>query len=226
MLKRTAERLWTYEEPLRFMGVEMGRIMTVIRLSSGGLFVQSPAELTPKLEAALEELGDVRFVAPASKLHGHLYMEQYREAYPDVELLAAPGLDVRRPDLTFDSLLGDTPDPRWGTDIDQVAVIGHRWLTEIAYFHRPSRTLIFGDIGFHIGSSSPLKTRLLARVAGIYGRVRPPLDLRLTIKNERAFRRSIRDVLAWDFDRVIPGHGEIIETGGKRAVIDGFEWIL
>ncbi len=54
----------------------------------------------------------------------------------------------------------------------------------------------------------------------------PPLDLRLTIKNERAFRRSIRDVLAWDFYRAIPGHGEIIETGGKRAVIDGVEWIL
>ncbi|WP_458205227.1 hypothetical protein [Haladaptatus sp. NG-SE-30] len=38
--------------------------------------------------------------------------------------------------------------------------------------------------------------------------------------------RSIRDVLAWDFDRVIPGHGGIVETGGKTAVIDGFEWLL
>jgi hypothetical protein len=33
-------------------------------------------------------------------------------------------------------------------------------------------------------------------------------------------------VLAWDFDRVVPGHGEIVETDGKRAVIEGFDWIL
>lgn len=226
MLEHRSQHLWTYEEPLRFLGFEIGRIMTVIRLSSGGLFVQSPAELTDELRSALDDLGDVRFVAPASKLHGHLYMEQYREAYPRAELLAAPGLEVRRPDLTFDQLLGDTPDPRWAVDVDQVAILGNRWLTEIAFFHRPSGTVILGDIGYPIGADSPLKTRLMARIAGVYERVRPTLDYRLTVKNEATLRRSIQDLLAWDFDRVIPGHGEIVETGGKQAVIDGFDWIL
>ncbi|WP_137290092.1 DUF4336 domain-containing protein [Natronorubrum halophilum] len=226
MLRQRGERLWTYEESLRFFGVDIGRIMSVMRLSSGGLFVQSPAELTPELKSALDDLGEVRFVAPASKLHGHVYMEQYAAAYPDVELLAAPGLAARRTDLQFDHLLGDTPDPRWGTDIDQVAVVGHRWLTEIAYFHRPSRTLILGDVGFHIGEHSPLTTRLVARALRIYERIGPPIELRLTIANEASFRRSIRDVLAWDFDRVIPGHGEIVDSGGKAAVLEGYDWLL
>ncbi|SDK21351.1 DUF4336 domain-containing protein [Natronorubrum texcoconense] len=226
MLTQRGDRFWTYEESLRFFGVELGRIMSVMKLSSGGLFVQSPAELTPELKATLDDLGEVRFVAPASKLHGHLYMEQYRAAYPNAELLAAPGLPARRSDLRFDHLLGDTPDPRWGTDIDQVAVVGHRWLTEIAYFHRPSRTLILGDVGFHIGERSPLKTRLVARALRIYQRIGPPIEFRLTIENEDSFRRSIRDVLAWDFDRVVPGHGEILETGGKRAVLEGYDWLF
>lgn len=226
MLEQRGDRFWTYEEPLRFLGLDIGRIMSVIRLSSGGLFVQSPAELTPELRAALDDLGDVRFVAPASKLHGHLYMEQYRATYPDAELLAAPGLPARRPDLGFDQLLGDTPDPRWAPDIDQVAIVGHRWLTELAYFHRPSRTVILGDVGFHIGEGSPLTTRLVARALRVYKRVGPPLEFRLTIANEASFRRSIQDVLAWEFDRVVPGHGEIIETGGKRAVLEGYDWLL
>ncbi|QFU83580.1 DUF4336 domain-containing protein [Natronorubrum aibiense] len=226
MLEQRGDRFWTYEEPLRFLGLDIGRIMSVIRLSSGGLFVQSPAELTPELRAALDDLGDVRFVAPASKLHGHLYMEQYRATYPDAELLAAPGLPARRPDLGFDQLLGDTPDPRWAPDIDQVAIVGHRWLTELAYFHRPSRTVILGDVGFHIGEESPLTTRLVARALRVYKRVGPPLEFRLTIANEASFRRSIQDVLAWEFDRVVPGHGEIIETGGKRAVLEGYDWLL
>lgn len=224
-LTRRGDRLYTYEEPLRFYGFEIGRIATVIELSSGGLLVHSPAELTPAFRRGLEELGEVRFVVSASKLHGHRYMEQYREAFPDVELFAAPGLDGRRTDLTFDGLLGDVPDPRWAPDLDQVAILGHRFMTEIAFFHRPSRTVILGDVGYHIGEDAPLKTRLMARVLGMYGRVGPPLDFRLTISNESTFRRSMRDVLAWDFDRVIPGHGDVIETGGKQAVLDGFDWL-
>lgn len=94
MFDRTGTNLWTYEEPLQFKGVEIGRIMSVMGLSSGGLFVQSPAELTPELETTLDDLGEVRFVAPASKLHGHLYMEQYRAAYPDAELSLRPASTV------------------------------------------------------------------------------------------------------------------------------------
>lgn len=223
MLEQRADRLWTYAEPLQFLGCEIGRIMTVIRLSSGGLFVHSPAELTPDLEAALAALGDVRFVAPASKLHGHCHMDGYAAAFPEAELLAAPGLAARRPDLAFDGLLGDAPDPRWAPDLDQVAILGNRWLTELAFFHRSSRTLLLGDVGFHIGAGSPLRTRLVARLLGVYRRVGPTVTYRATLENEAAFRRSIRDVLAWDFDRVIPGHGEIIESDGKRAVLEGFE---
>lgn len=226
MLTRRDDQLWTHEEPLRFLGFEIGRTMTVIELSTGGLFVQSPAELTPELRRSLDALGDVRFVVPASKLHGHLYMEQYRDSYPDTELLAAPGLAARRPDLRFDGLLGDSPDPRWSLDVDQVAIMGNRWLTEMAFLHRPSRTVILGDVGYHVDGSYPLKTRLMARAAGVYKRVGPTLDFRLTMRNEATFRRAMRDVLAWEFDRVIPGHGSIVERDGKRAVVEGFEWLL
>ncbi|WP_435154522.1 DUF4336 domain-containing protein [Haladaptatus sp. DFWS20] len=226
MLSRLDSNLWIHEEPLRFFGLEIGRIMTVVRLSSGGLFVQSPARLTPELKETLDDLGGVRFVVPASKLHGHLHMEQYREAYPDAELLAAPGLASRRTDLTFDALLGSVPDPRWSADIDQIAIMGHRWLTEIAFFHRPSRTLIVGDVGYHVTPEEPLSLRLLGRVAGVYDRVGPPIDFRLTVANEATLRRSIRNVLGWNFDRVIPGHGSVLESGGREAVLDGFDWLL
>lgn len=165
--------------------------MSVMKLSSGGLFVQSPAELTPELKAQLDQLGEVRFVAATSKLHGHMYMEQYRAAYPNAELLAAPGLAARRTDLRFDHLLGDAPDPRWGTDIDQVAVAGHRWLTEIAFFHRPSRTVILGDMGYHIGDSSPLKTRLmLARFKFTSGLARHSRSGRQSSTRRRSGGRS------------------------------------
>lgn len=105
-------------------------------------------------------------------------------------------------------------------------ILGHPWLTEIAYFHRPSATVILGDVGFNISSEFPLKIRLVARLFGIYGRVAPSRTYRYTLSNRDALRRSIQDVLAWEFDRVIPGHGSIVESGGKQAVLDGYDWLL
>ncbi len=226
MLVQRGESLWTHEAPLRFLGFEIGRIMSVVRLSSGGLFVQSPSQLSDALAAELDALGDVRFVVPTSKLHGHLHMEAYASRYPDAELFAAPGLELRRRDLTFDHLLGDVPDPRWAADIDQTAMLGNWWLTEFAFVHHPSRTAILGDFGYYIGQNSPLKTRLMARMLGVYRQVGCTTDYRLAIRNVDAFRRSLETVLGWDFDRVIPGHGEIIESGGKDALIAGYDWLL
>ena len=86
--------------------------------------------------------------------------------------------------------------------------------------------MILGDIGFNITSEFPLKTRLIARLLGIYGQVAPSRTYRYTLSNRVALRRSIQEVLAWEFDRVIPGHGSIVDSGGKQAVIDGYDWLL
>lgn len=225
MVRELDDDIWVHEEPLTFFGLEIGRLMTVIRLPDGGLFVQSPADLTPALRRSLDEFGEVQFVAAGSKLHGHRYMEQYRAASPDVDLLAAPGLAARRTDLRFDGLLGDTPDPRWADAVDRVVLDGHRWLTELAFLHRDSGTVVMGDYGYHVGPSSPLKTRLFARLARMYRRVGAPPDLRWTVSNEATLRRGIDDVLAWEFDRLVPGHGEVVERGAKERLRVGYDWL-
>ncbi len=125
---------WIFEEPLSFYGIQMGRKMIVIRLKSGELFINSPAQLTDSLRTGLDELGPVRYVIPTSRFHGHMFMDQYTAAYLGAELFAAPGLPAKRKDLSFDGLLGSTPDPRWAEEIDQVAFVGNRFITEIEFF--------------------------------------------------------------------------------------------
>jgi hypothetical protein len=97
-MKPIAPELWVVETPLRFRGIEVGRRMTVIRLASGAPLIHSPAPLSPELGEALAQLGDVRFVVPASSMHGHLFMEQYRAAHPvgHGELLETGGRDALR----------------------------------------------------------------------------------------------------------------------------------
>ena len=224
-LKAIAPELWVVETPLRFRGIEVGRRMTVVRLGSGDLWVHSPAPLRPELREALAQLGDVRFVVPASSMHGHLFMEQYRDAYPDVELFSAPGLDRKRKDLAFDGTLEGEPDPRWREDLDQTSVLGHRFVTEIVFLHRPTRTLIVGDLVFAIGESAPAAMRALARAARRYRRISPTPMFRFGLRDKAAARRSLDRILAWDFDRIILGHGELVETGGRDALRSAYAWL-
>lgn len=226
MLKQITPELWVVDAPLRYLGVEIGRRMTVVKLPTGELLVHSPAELDDGLRAALDRLGQVRFVVCASLLHGHLWMEEYRDAYPGAELFAAPGLTKRRKDLSFAGTLGATPDPRWSADLDQTVFHGNRFLTETEFFHRPSRTLIAGDLCFNTGDDAPFMTRLFARGPRMKKRLGPTPLFRAGIRDREAASASVERILEWDFDRIIPGHGETVETGGREKLRDDFGWLL
>jgi hypothetical protein len=215
------------ETPLRFLGIEVGRRMTVVRLGgeNGGLWVHSPAPLTESLRVWLDSVGEPRFVVAASAIHGHRFMEQYREAYRGVELFAAPGLDRRRKDLAFDGLLGSVADPRWSDHLDQALFLGHL-VPEVLFLHRASRTLIVGDLLVNERRpTAPLATRLAWRLEGTYGSLDVPRTLRITTRNRRAARHALERIRAWDFDRIVVGHGEILETGGRAEFERAMSWL-
>ncbi len=38
------------------------------------------------------------------------------------------------------------------------------------------------------------------------------------VTNRQALRDSIQEILGWDFERITPGHGEVLERSGKDAM--------
>ena len=46
---------------------------------------------------------------------------------------------------------------------------------------------------------------------------------RMMIRDREAFARSIRHMMQWDFDRVITGHGNVIESDGKEVVAEALQ---
>ncbi|HEX2087794.1 MAG TPA: hypothetical protein VHF89_19065 [Solirubrobacteraceae bacterium] len=217
-MRELADGLWVVEVPLRGFGVEVGRRMTVVRLDGDALLLHSPAPLTGEVRASLLGAGRPRFVVAPSLVHGHRFMEDYRAVFDGVELLAAPGLDRRRKDLAFDGVLGSVPDPRWGAHLDQEVFLGS-WVPEVVFLHRASGTLVVGDLA--IGVDPAAVTSPLARAAwraeGVHGRIAMPRSFRLVTRNRRAARASLRRILAWEFDRLVLGHGPVVESGGRAA---------
>ena len=52
-----------------------------------------------------------------------------------------------------------------------------------------------------------------------------PCRVRLLIRDRGAARRSLDEILRWDFDRVIVTHGIVLQQSGKRVVRAAFDWL-
>ena len=46
------------------------------------------------------------------------------------------------------------------------------------------------------------------------------------IKDRAAARASLERILAWDFDRIIVAHGDVLESGGHEILRRGYAWLL
>ncbi len=199
--------------------------MTVMRLSGGRLLLHSPVVLDAELRAELDAIGRVSYAVAPNRVH-HLYAGDVAKAYPEARLWVGPGLERKRPDLKFVAVLGDESPEEWQEEVGQTFFRGRPYENEIVFFHRASRTLILCDLAFNLGPSAAAPTRFLMKLIRSYGRFGPSKLDPLLIRDWPAARKSLERILAWDFDRVVLAHGDIVEAGGREALREGYSWLL
>jgi Domain of unknown function (DUF4336) len=224
-LRALAENLWVAERPQTFYGLPVGTRMTVIRLSGGRLLLHSPVVLDAPLRAALDAIGRVRYAVAPNRVH-HLYAGEVARVYPGTRLWVAPGLERKRPDLSFVAVLGDEAPEEWREEVGQVFFRGRPYENEVVFLHRPSRTLLLCDLAFNFGPRAATPTRLLMKLIRSYGRFGPSKLDPLLIRDRAAARASLERILAWDFDRIVVAHGEVLERGGHEALRAGYSWLF
>lgn len=226
-LTPVADGIWCATQPLAMLGLELGARMTVVRLTDGGLLLHSPIDPTPVLRDGVAALGPVRQIVAPNRFH-HLFADRWSEPGSEVRVHVSPGLLRKRKDLAASgaSALGDSPDPSWADVLDQIHVTGMPLMDEVAFLHRPSRSLLTCDLAFHVGAEAPAMTRFLFRMSGAYGRLGTTLVEKLVTRDRAATRAAIERILGWDFDRVIVSHGTVLESGGREAFREAWQWLL
>jgi Domain of unknown function (DUF4336) len=217
MLRQLDGDLWVEERPFKYFGVEVGLRMSVIRLP-GGLLLHSPVRLDESTRAALDAIGPVRFVLAPNRFH-HLFAGDYKLAYPEAQLLGAPGLERKRKDLRFDAIIDEKLPPEVFAEFDHIVFHAFSPLNEIVLFHRRSRTALFTDLIFNLTNPKSYFERFMLRLDGACGHPAVARSFRalLWMNRTRALEELAR-ILSWDFDRVTMAHGELIERDGKNAV--------
>lgn len=230
-LTSITDNLWTACQPLRFFGIEIGTRMTVIRLSNGELVIISPIALGASHCPILDALGTVQHIIAPNLFH-HLFINKAQALYPKATVWGVDGLAKKRPDLKIDALVNQPGS--FADELDYQPIKGFASIfpqgivlaNETVFCHRPSRTLILTDTSYNFDQNSSLIIQLAARALGGYNKLQPSRLEKLGTRDKQQVAASVRQILTWDFDRVIPAHGGIVETDGKAAFQSGYEWFL
>ena len=226
-LRELVPRLvWVKEHPVRLVGGRLLTRMTVLQLDDG-LCLHSPVEIDAATGAAIEGLGHVRAIIAPSTVH-HFFVASAQRAFPAARTYAIEGLAKKRTDLHFDELLGEEPPALWAGQMDQV-VIGNRVMREVDFLHRASRTLIAVDLVENFRDETPGTNAILRaymRLLGMWGRPRAAPELRWLTRDRQAARLALERLLAWDFDRAVIAHGELLDREPKVAIREAWRWVL
>lgn len=163
-------------------------------------------------EASEIDTAPLTVVAP-SLLH-HIHLEATIERYRPVALWGPPGLAEKVPDLGPMHVFGEDPWPH-ADQLEFVVIEGAPKRNEVVFFHKASRTIYTADLFFNIREPEGFLTPLTFRMMGIYKRFAAAKMWRRWVADRAAFQRSIEQVLAWDFQRIVVAHGAPIEQDAK-----------
>ncbi|HEU5094518.1 MAG TPA: DUF4336 domain-containing protein [Reyranella sp.] len=232
-LKPIAENVWIVDGPAIRFGMPFAKMafptrMTVIRLGDA-LFVHSPTSLGPALQREVDALGSPRWIVAPNRIH-YSWVPDWRQAYPDAAIYLAPRIREQargRIDFPAQELSAASGYP-WDGVIATLPVRG-RFMTEVEFFHRPSRTLVLTDL---IENFEPARLGLGARLLAWFGGVLDPdgampRDMRFTFsRNKAELRAAVETMIGWQPERIVLAHGRWYDKDAVAELRRAFRWLL
>jgi hypothetical protein len=222
------DALWLGNYFVSLGGARVNARMTVIKLRGGKVLVHSPCAFDEALTAEVAALGPVAAILAPGNFHW-LHVKSCQRAFPGAMTYVCPGTEERAKDLTFDEVLGDEAPALWADEMSQVALRGTRVMREVAFLHHDSKTLILVDLVENVTAATPgtnLFLRLLFRAIGMWNTPSPAPEYRLGWGDKALVRQGLERILAWDFDRVILSHGDLITRDAKQVVTRAWRTVL
>ena len=222
-----------------------------MRLQSGALAIFSPTALTPEVKGTIESMGNnVSYIAAMDMEH-HIYISDWAKAYPKAALMGPEGLPEKReknPETAgfqFKHVWTNANKTTMKVDNEfdqefEVEFVGAHASKELIFCHKPDRTLIEADMMFNMPAHEQFSKSGDNPEAGILNKLfngiqstQGPATWQKRFSwyvaspaNRPDYNKSVQRIASWDFDRIIPCHGDVIETGGKGIFQKVFEWHL
>ena len=211
--------IWIKNYPISYAATHFDSRMTIVRLACGGLVLHSPCEIDEKMRDEINDLGKVECIIAPGSYH-YFYVSSAQRAFPCAKTYICPGIEAKVPQMNFDGFLSDIPQVQLENDFEQVLIRGNRFIWEVAFFHKRTKTLILVDLIENFTDKTDNVNWVLKLWWKIIFRMwenpKPAPEYQLGWKDKAAASKALTKILSWDFDRIIVSHGDLIEINAKK----------
>ncbi|KAH8799777.1 hypothetical protein F5884DRAFT_811225 [Xylogone sp. PMI_703] len=250
VIRTISPSITTLSVPFAFAGgrVKAGGRSSIVRLSTGSLAVFSPVALTPAVREKVDSLGTMRYIVALNIAH-HIHISAWAKAFPDANVICVEGLPEKREEdistqgTTFSHIfttankttlhISDEFDAEF--DYEYVSAASNK---DLVFLHKPTRTLIEADLLLNLpateqyskvpgGTSVGMLGKAVSSAFSAKGNMtwqKRSLWYGVGSKNRQSFGESMRRILGWDFDMIIPCHGDVIDRDAKATFQRLMEW--
>lgn len=219
-LEPIVDGVWGVHTSVRlFAGAVLPLRMTVVR-TGAGLALYSPVRPEGGWVEALPE--PVTAVVSPNALH-HFHFRAAAARFPEARRIGSKRLKTKRPELDMEVFeVGD--DVHLGDDVQVAWIDGVPDLSEMVWFHVPTKTLIVADVIFNVHETRGPLTPWLLRGVGAYRKPGQSRLLKSFVKDRKAFGRSLERILDWPIERVVPCHGRVLNERAQEGLRWAFGW--
>lgn len=197
--------------------------------------------------------GDVGYII-APDIEHHIFISEWAKAYPNAKIIGPQGLPEKRAKQSDDRIgrepfhLVFTPETKkqariseeFDADFEYEYVDGHV-NRELVFLYKPEKVLIEADLLFNLPpteqySKVPQAERDNTSVTGrIFSQTQTigedpkwmrRLNWYVVAKDRVSYNKSLRRIDTWEFDTLIPCHGDVMEGNAKEQFRKVFVWHL
>jgi hypothetical protein len=229
-IQEFGKNIWIVDGPkVRDMGILFTTRMVIVKLQDGSLWIDSPVPVSFETLKEISHLGSIRYLIAATPRHVWR-LESWHTLFPQAQLWVteASPFTLKKGNLPYTGVLRDIPEQGWADDLEQLMFMGSPLLKEVLFFHKSSHTVMLDDlIQVHVLEKGQPISNALLKLGGVTspdGGV--SLDIRLAFTNRKLARRSLENLLSWDFDKLIIGHGRCIQKDAKAYLAKAFRWLV
>ncbi|MCJ1309915.1 hypothetical protein MMC25_003576 [Agyrium rufum] len=254
VIRNVTPNIITCSMPFNRFGLfKVGGRGTIVRLRNNSLAVFSPTALTPAVRSKVESLGNnVSYLACLDYEH-HIFIGDWARAYPSAKVLGVEGLPEKRSQSSEFSK-GPKFDMIWSKanhseqKVDEVfdaefetEYCGAHGNKELVFCHKPDGgTLITADMIFNLPAyeqySRTPEGRPTGLATGFFQGLMSAKGSAIWQKrflwyvagsaDRKWFSESVKRIDGWQFNRMIPCHGDVIEKDAKKTWGNVMEWFL
>jgi Domain of unknown function (DUF4336) len=224
----------------RFGLFKVGGRATIVKLETGALAVFSPVAFTDDVRSKIQSMGNnVKYIS-AMDIEHHIYLTPWAKAYPEAQVIGMEGLPEKREKdsatkgIRFSHVFtkSNKRDVRISEEFDNefdCEYIHSHTNKELVFYHKPTKTMIQADFIFNLPAyeqysksgetaTSGIMTKLFA---GLMSTRNNAAWQRLFVwyiagaKDRAGFTESVNRMKRWELQRIIPSHGDVIESGAQ-----------